>query len=184
MAKAGRKPKSGRREPNGRLQRPTVDRLNEMAAQQRRREQQTVLDQPHRRDLGERMDHKWAESALGRLCLRRKLREELYEAGIGYGSIVACWRGAKGIPRSDGRGEGGSCSAGPDDASVKRWQAQMVAVERAMMREGTDAFLAVRMMVLDHGDIGMDQDEAAISGLSAVAVELGLMRAGEHVFGS
>ena len=178
MSRPGRKRKSGPRYPSGDLKRPTVERLNAMASELRRKEQSVVLNQPHRRGS----DHKWAESALGRLCLRRKLREQLFDAGQHYASVVSCWRGAKGIPRAIGSHEGASCSAGPSDATVHRWQAEMLAMERAMMGCGIEAFLAVRSLALDDADIGMDQDDHAIMGLTALGVEQGRIRLNERPF--
>lgn len=188
MAKAGRKRKAGTREPNGRVQRPTVDRLNEMTAASRRKEQQTVLDQPHRQGIRDKhgdewAGHAWAESPLGRFCIRHKLRHEYYDAGLAYASIVSCWRGAKGVPHSATKGDGGSCAEGPDEDAVARWQKQMIGIETVMRREGINCFLAVRTLVLDVGDIGLDQDRAALAGLFAVAVELGTLRAGDRPMG-
>ena len=177
MAKAGRKRKTGDRYPSGDLKRPTQDRLNRMVADLRRKEQSVVLAQPHRRGS----DHKWAASALGRFCLRRRLREQLYDAGHDYANIVSCWRGAKGVPRQVANGHGGS-GAGPSDGTVRKWQADMIELERAMMACGTEAFLAVRTLVLDEADIGIDQDEPAIEGLTAIAVAKGRMRENEHPF--
>ena len=175
MASPGRKRKSGLREPNGRLQRPTtLEALNALAAGERRKQQAVVLRQPHRR--GE--DSPLAESPLGRLCLRNKLKRELYEAGMNYGSIVACWRGAKGIPMTTDCGGGSATADGPTDLVVQRWQRQMLEIERAVMRHGTEALLVMRTLVLDEAEAGIERDGLAIVALEAVAVELGLMK--EH----
>ena len=174
MAQSGRKPKPGPREPNGRLKRPTtMAALNAMADAARLREQKVVLAQPHRR--GE-ADPK-AESPLGRLCLRHGLRAELYDAGLSYGSIVACWRSAKGIPMATDRGVGGY-GDGPSEATVRRWQTQMLEIERAVSRCGIEALLVLRTLVLDEAEPGIERDGLAVLALRAAAVELGLMR--EH----
>ncbi len=172
MGKAGRKPKAGLRYPSGELKKPTTQAaLNQIADARRRHEQSVVLNQPHRR--GEA--NPWAESPLGRLCLRLKLRRELYDAGMNYASIVACWRGAKGIPKSTGRSTGGSGQTPADDA-VLRWQTQMLEIERAVDRYGIGPLLALRTLVLDEAEVGIEHDGAAMVALQAAAVELGLMK--------
>ena len=181
MAQAGRKRKSGLREPNGRLQRATtVDGLNALADAARRKQQSVVLRQPHRR--GE--DSPLAENPLGRLCLRRRLRREMFEAGMNYAAIVACWRGAKGVPMATGRGTGKGSADGPSDLVVQRWQRQMLEIERAVTRHGLEALLVLRTLVLDEAEAGIERDEIAIVALKAAAVELGLMREHPEAFAS
>ena len=181
MAQAGRKRKAGHREPNGRLQRPTTNAaLNALADAARRREQAVVLNQPHRR--GE--ESPFAESPLGRLCLRHKLKRELYDAGMFYGSIVACWRGAKGIPMPTDCGSGSATAEGPSDLVVQRWQRQMLEIERAVVRHGTEALLVLRTLVLDEAEVGVERTGFAILALQAAAVELGLIREHPEAFAS
>lgn len=172
MGFPGRKPKPGLREPNGRLQRPTTQAaLNALAEKARRREQAVVLAQPHRRGEASPL----AESPLGRLCLRNKLKRELYDAGMQYGSIVASWRSAKGVPMATDRGSGQG-GEGPSDEKVRRWQTRMIEIERAVTREGgIEALLTLRTLVLDEAEPGIERDAIAVLALEAAAIELGLM---------
>lgn len=180
MGKRGPKAKQGKRWPSGDLRRPTVDRLNAMAAEQRQKEQRTVLDQPHRRGQADPL----AESPIGRLALRHSLRKELYNAGLEYADIVRKWRNCWGAPREVGvPGTSVGSGEGPTTRLATTWRTQMLRIERAMMDAGgIDAVIAVQQLVLVIADTAPEQDADAITGLSAVAAELGHVAKTLHPF--
>lgn len=167
MARAGAKRKSGHREPNGRRSR----------TEPKERIEGTVLNQPHRRG---NTDQKCA-SVFGRFCLRNKLRTELYDAGEEYASVTRRWQTAKGIPVQVSSPDPSS-GLGVTKEVVKTWQTRMMGMERAMCEATANGHRAMRQLLLDQNEIGMDQDGLAIIAAEALAVHLGFMRAIESPF--
>jgi hypothetical protein len=133
-----------------------------------------VLNQPHRRG---NTDQRCA-SVFGRFTIRNKLSQDIYDAGEKYREAANAWRIAKGVPgiASDRRGMAAKADLTADDVEVLR--RKMLGMERAMWyAAGHKAYLAVRQLVLDENELGMDQDGDAIDGVTALAIHLGLLTA-------
>lgn len=83
----GRPRKSGRREPNGRIQRAYQNPKAQAASQ------------PHRVGVA-REYREWPEagSEFGRMMLRKVITPAQYEAGRRYAELAARWRAVKGYP--------------------------------------------------------------------------------------
>lgn len=172
-----RKAKLISREPNGRAQRD-----NSLAARQKRAQEAedvnkvVVLNQPHRR--GERSQ--WAATVLGRLCLRKQLEPELYQAGEAYGALVQRWRIAKGIP-VQGR-PGPSRGIEPDDATVAAWGQRIINIEDRLLDAGPGILGAIGWLILSDDDVWPMNEPAVIYGLRILADELGLLKLGQHPY--
>jgi hypothetical protein len=163
----GRSRKQGLRERNGRLKRPDA-----------RAEKAAALDQPHRRRFG---DDFLAESPLGRLVLANRLRRELHEAGLSYSRL---WRRARAhicapVPRprpmlallSPG------CVAPRDfsEAEIRQTRHQLAAARKCL--NGSSEI--VDRLAVQEVEIAEFEAGAAIEGLTALAVDMGLLAPGE-----
>lgn len=170
MARAGRKRKQVARQPNGQPSRARAI-VPQQAAEV------VVLRQPHR--LGN-TDQRCA-TVFGRFCLHNKLIGELYDAGEEYGAVVRRWRSAKGIanPYSNERRPAGR---GPTDDQVRKWGSRILTMDGAMRDVTENGFFAVRQLVLEQYELGMDQDGPAITALVALAVHLGMIDPHAHPF--
>lgn len=137
-----------------------------------------VLSQPHRRG---NTDQK-CESALGRFCLRMKLREELYSAGKNYADITRAWRVAKGVPSQMVSGGPGSGN-GPSDATVIEWGKKLARVQMEMQRETPEGYYAIRLLCLDGVDIEYLNEAQAVDALMVMARDFGYLSTGDmHPF--
>ena len=87
-----------------------------------------VLAQPHRR--GDKSQN--CESPLGRLVAKRKLRHEVFDAGLHYGHKVWLWQAIRGVPVEIHASSGKSTGEGPKDATVRRWNVEITRIDRAM----------------------------------------------------
>jgi hypothetical protein len=99
--RAGRKRKSGQREPNGRLK-----------PEKRPDDRVKTSRQPHRRALPDdmRLDER-AESPLGRMNLRGEIDADCYDAGARYAFVVGQYASTIEAPRSTaGSGRGSACA--------------------------------------------------------------------------
>lgn len=166
----GRKRKKGHREANGRPLRARVGQQEASAAAEREATLSVAMAQPHR--LGDADPR--CSSALGRFCLRNKLKSELLRAGEAYAGIVRRWRAAKGVP-TEGNGSVGGSGGGPSDATVREWGKQRLRCDRAMMKAHGDGMYAVVLMTLYEGDCPDGQAQFAIWALTALAAELGVI---------
>jgi len=177
MATPKRKRKPGLRQPNGRLRLPSKTEREDFAKRMERVEMATVLDQPHRRgniDQG-------CESALGRFFLRHKrLRVELKDAAEHYRETKRRWRAAWGAPTLE-RIEGGS-GLGPSDATVKKWERDIMEMEHAMIRSSQYGVGPFQWLVLESIDTTKDYDEVIISCMMALAAHLGRIDGKAHPF--
>lgn len=156
------------REPNGRHQR---DDAEETEAQR----MQTVLNQPHRRGAPSPRDQR-CESALGRFCIRMKLRSELFQAGEEYRAAIRRWRLAKGLPVEGAHTLGTGEDATPE--LIARLYRAMVDAQRALVDDaGYRGHQAVRALVVEDLDLELtsESDGAAVDGLWALAVHFGLI---------
>ena len=179
MARAGRKRKElVAREPSGKIKRPTRAEMAAADLRKREGERSFVLMQPHRNGEASQL----AGSAFGRYCLRMKMRRELYDAGEEYANVVRRWRAARGIPTDLRLSEGAGTGDGPAGTTVAAWAKRISSLNNTMLNTSKEGFFAVRQMILDGYDIGMDQDGCASETLVALAVDLEFIRAGEHPF--
>ena len=128
MARRGRKRKNGHRWANGNIKQPNAAQRHKNAQQLIDLEKAVVLAQPHRR--GDKSQN--CESPLGRLVAKRKLRHEVFDAGLHYGHKVWLWQAIRGVPVEIHASSGKSTGEGPKDATVRRWNVEITRIDRAM----------------------------------------------------
>jgi len=175
---SGRKRKFGKREKNGNLQRPSKIERESFQRRMEQVEMQTVLAQPHRRGNTDQR----CESALGRFSIANpKLRRELFDAASDYAGLKRRWRAAKGVPGDVRLGADGS-GAGPCEATVRAWEAQIAEIETAIVRDSPLGFAPFKWLVLDDRDIDRRHDIAVCFALRACAVAAGKISANIHPF--
>jgi len=161
MARRGRKRLSKPRHPGGEVIRERPDAIVGV-----------VLAQPHRRgDTDQRR-----ASALGRACMRARLRLECYDAGEDYAATVRRWRAAKGCPTTLRLG-GSSLSEGPDEATVARWRKTILECDSAMARESREGWIAAKAAMLDEIDVDATWQEHFVVAMLALAVCMGKLPA-------
>jgi hypothetical protein len=172
----GRKRKSGRRQPDGRLapQRPVDYRA--MAA-----------EWPDRRGLAKGLrTHERAGSALGRLSLEKVISEPEYEAGRRYSVIVGAYLAMAGAPHGlTGRGRGRDCQGDancPPDTCICRYHTSryMGAHEAIPSRA---AHMAVNRVAIHDQALSEDDLVHLWDGLQALARHFGLTRKGKSFHG-
>jgi hypothetical protein len=178
MGKRTRKP--GLRQPNGKLRRPTLEQLKHVQEMRDRENQLFVGDQPHRRDLPDPLHH-WGATALGRFCLRHRLRSELFHAGEKYEETWRRFITAKGVPDHKHHGGMGS-GLGPSDETVNRWEAQIEGAEEALRRAQGRVYIAMRHLCLDDADLPATDHSDAIVGLRILAERLVGLPVSAHPF--
>jgi hypothetical protein len=181
MAKRGRPRKSGHRETNGRLQRPTLEQMRAIETAQRLRETDVVAMQPHRRWAKNPRDER-LESALGRFVLAHGLRSELLDAGLSWAKQFKRWcqiHGVRAPYPTTPRGGGG---ADPEDDEIDRVNRTIDAIDYELKGRGQIAYLGARSLCLDDADISTEATADAIAGLVVVAVHLGRLPRGAHPF--
>jgi len=161
MNRLGRKRKFGPREPNGRLKRLlAADRDKYVGIA----EMITVLSQPHRR--GDNLQE--CESPLGRMCLRHKLRREIYDSGIEYGGLVRQFYAAKGIPQPTSDGGSGS-GAGVSEEKAIKLKEELERLEKPLKRQSIYGFSALRMLTVHEAEIDPLLEPHAIEILFSLA---------------
>lgn len=177
----GRKRKVGKREKNGRLERPTLAQLESADRANRLSETAVVLAQPHRQ--GD--DDVRLVSALGRFAKRCKLRREIMEAATEYANKEAWWGRAVGRPRGfenatprPGNGNG------PSDATVRGWLDFKLGVDTMLMRHSLSGYKAFRRLVIDDCDPepSAATDAALATALRLVAIHTGHITARVSAF--
>jgi hypothetical protein len=163
----GRKRKSGRRQPDGRIapRRPVDYRA--MAALN-----------PDRRGLPEGLrTHERAGSSLGRLNLKQRISEYEYEAGQRYAVIVGAWRASIGVPSHlAGNGRGYDCVGSmhcPVETCICAARQERYDDAYCAIRTHA-AHLAVNAVAIHDHDISPDQLPYLREGLSALARHFGL----------
>lgn len=134
------------REPNGRIKRQTqTDKLNELNRRQAEQETLIVRLQPHRRDLPN-PESPLAGSALGRFVLKNKLRQEFYEAGDYYGTLVRKWQSVLGFPSMERVGGTGRDTTWE---LVNEWSDEIIECRRTMIVYGKpDGCLSIERMAV------------------------------------
>jgi hypothetical protein len=181
MAKRGRPRKSGARQPNGQLRRPTLAQLQENEYQRRMSETAVVAAQPHRAWAKDPRDPKLA-TALGRFCVFYAVRSELYEAGVEWANTYRRLLAAKGCPDPLHQSTLGRGGDGPSDATVDAWERDVERVENALRPYGSGALVGVRHLCMDNADLPAEAAADAIVGLRVLAVTLGRLPKGAHPF--
>lgn len=173
-SRAGRKRKTGKREPSGRLQRPTtMEALNAANAKKAIAETSVVLMQPHRRGS----DARECATALGRFWLNLKTDNRVtLNAGEEYAGLVRRWRAAWGAKDGTAPSEGAGTGEGPSEGTVRAWRKQIDKVEAALDRASCQIRFTVSKLVIDDRDLETRQERAdALLGLRIVAIELQLL---------
>ncbi len=157
MARRGRKRLAKPRHPGGEVIRQRPDAIIGV-----------VLAQPHRRGDTDQL----RASALGRACMRARLRRECYDAGEDYASIVRRWRAAKGCPTTLRLG-GASLGDGPDADTVARWRKTIIDCDSAMARETREGWIAAKAAMLDDIDLDATWEGAFVVAMMALAICMG-----------
>lgn len=188
MARAGRKRKSGRRQPSGKL-------APDKSPDDRKR----IAAQPHRQGAPEALrGSERAESPLGRLslCLDETgdpiISAEQYDAGELFAAMVWAYRAVLGAPRAsaaagpgfeclvESSGEPAACQQDPDGCTCLRRRTAYTQAFEALARAGRPAVLAVKRVVI-HREAILEQDLGTLKvGLTALAEHFGL-RAGKRM---
>ncbi len=149
----GRPRKTGRREPNGRLQRGWVDTKAQVAAQ------------PHRRDVPKSY-RKWpeAESMFGRLMLNGKITPAQYVAGRQYAELAERYRAVKGYPPihpgamdplRSGRGMGADAPDHVIRAAIRDYDAAFCACEPHKVQRAVAHHAVHEMRIADFETLGL-----------------------------
>lgn len=164
------------REPNGRHKRPTAVERAKRDRDAYQVEMRTVLQQPHRKGQPDPTSP-WCVTALGRFCLKHRLRRELHDCGAEYAALVNRWRAAKGVPLDSSTGQAGN-GLGPSEGTVRAWERQIEAAGLAMRhavpgKAGNIAYEAVRHIAVDGAEIAPEFIPSGIAGLLALAVHMG-----------
>lgn len=170
---AGRKRKPGQREANGRLQRPTVDRLNEITRAQALVETATVRAQPHRKGS----DKRECVSALGRLWLSLETENRvLLNAGEEYAGLVRRWRAAHGLVSASAPETHAGTGDGPSWKTVRGWLSEIEDADREMMRASFTVMRATKRVVVDDLEpVNRQEHMDALVGLRILAHKFGLL---------
>ena len=159
--------KSGKRQ---RLTRTQIEQAQKELEERKRAEiMGTVLNQPHRMGDPDQRLH----SALGQICKRLKLRDELYLAGEAYGDLTRRWRLAIACLNVCGHKSGGSTGNEVTREAADRLTDQLKAAEAGIKANGTYPY--VRHICVDFPeerglDFPADGYERLVDGLLTLAV--------------
>lgn len=173
------------RYPNGRAKVNQAKTAQLEANERRAREAKAaVLAQPHR--VGR--DDPRLSDALGRFCVRYKLRSEAYDAGCVYQGMIRRWRVIKGVPGlamprvdlpiddpKDAADQAGiiHCGEDEDEGEAARLTRRINDCNRWMTGASHNGFLAIRAAMADEIDVDATWSEAAKWALLSLAVCLG-----------
>lgn len=152
----GRKRKKGRRERNGRIQRPSIADRDVMSV---------VLAQPHRRGSRDPL----CESPLGRFVLRRGLNPICYDAALGYARLVRRVFASMGIPQPVGDGHRAVPGKDLCVETVRLLQLELNETEKRLRGISRDGVRAVRQLAVYECEACPEQAVEA----SRVLLELG-----------
>jgi hypothetical protein len=157
----GRKRKRGRREPNGRVQRPPV------AVRDVR---DVVLAQPHRRGSND----PFCESPLGQFVLRHRLDRLCYDAALDFARLTRRVFASKGVPqphrdghRTPDNGLGLSAEA------ARHLQRELEQLEKRLRSISRDGFRGTRQLAIFEREALPEQAQEAMR----VLLELAASRA-------
>jgi hypothetical protein len=161
--RAGRRRKKGKRERNGRVQRPpAVDR--DVCA--------VVLAQPHRRGSRD----PFCESPLGRFVLRHGLDRLTYDAALGYAHLVRRVFAAKGIPQPVRDGHRATPGQEMRAETARHLQNTLEQIEKRLRGIGHGGVDAVCELAVYEREALPGQTEEA----SLVLLELGMRAPGKQ----
>jgi len=168
MARRGRPRKSGPREANGQIQRPSVIEKRRKDAEAREYVRAVVLAQPHRRGAGGND----RESAIGRFVHDQGLDGAIYRAACEYRRADTRWRKLMGLPVLAPTWRSG-IRTDEDPAISDLWKAEGDVCEMNAIMQSVSAYglSVVRYLVLEDRDvIPRSRDaELAIACLTALA---------------
>ena len=156
-----------------------MEQLAQIDRAKRQEQMQVVLAQPHRRG---NTDQRCA-TAFGRFTLRMGIRRELIQAADKYVDLKRRWLAAWGACAVDRPAERTGLGEGPSWETMRRWSAQITEGEHAMMDASAPGYFAIRLLLLEDAEIGIDQDAAAVISLKVLSVEYGLLKAHESPYG-
>jgi hypothetical protein len=147
--RAGRRRKSGKRERNGRAQRPPVVV---------RDVRDVALSQPHRRGSND----PFLESPLGRFVLCHKLDRLVYDAALGYAKLVRRIFAIRGIPQGCGDGHKVLDTGREMTAETARClQDRLDQVERRLRSVSRDGLNAARQLAVFEREVSLSQADGA-----------------------
>jgi hypothetical protein len=153
----GRKRKPGKRERNGRHQRPPAPA---------RDVRDLVLAQPHRRGQGQDRNDPFTESPLGRFVLKHKLDRLCYDAALAYGRLAGRVFSSRGATRPI-LGTRTSTGSGNEmtTATARRLQRELAEVDAGL---GKNGIRALRTLALFELEALPEDEEAAVTALRAL----------------
>jgi hypothetical protein len=151
----GRKRKPGKRERNGRSQRPPA---------RERDVRDFVLSQPHRR--GQDRNDPFLESPLGRFVLKHKLDRLCYDSALGYGRLSGKVFSSRGATRPI-LGTRSSAGSGKEmsTATARHLQRELEQVDKRLCKNG---IRALRTLALFELEALPEDTEAAVATLRAL----------------
>jgi hypothetical protein len=116
------------------------------------------------------------ESPLGRLAAKWKLRTEIIDAGLQYGRKVRLWQANSGIPVEIHVPSEGNRGAEIDAATMRRWNSEIVRIDKALKEISAAGFDAVRTIAVPEREIAPGVEEAAVACLTELAIQLSMLR--------
>jgi len=157
MGKAGRKRRSGKREPNGRIERGPDRRIS---AEQ---DAMSVAIGYRQAVLGVKPAHALDQKAgtlIGRLCLSGAISEAQWQAGEDWHDLMEAMYAAAHAPRGFKTPGIGTGSIPDEDEEARRYQslkaafnaANLAVEDRAPVVERIERFKALRMFIVDQVD--------------------------------
>lgn len=167
MSKKGRPRKSAARYASGRLKVQTAAERQRETERAERRVVSVVLAQPHRRGDTSQA----CESPLGRLCLKFKLRPEIYDAGLAFGARYRLWEATVGAQTEIHAGVGLAAGDGPSDEQVRAWGFEIARIDRVMKMVSAIGCAAVRALAVSEREIPEHHERDAVACLTELAIQ-------------
>jgi hypothetical protein len=159
--KAGRKRKKGRREPNGRLQRPALPYQDVTAV---------ALAQPHRRGTRDPRDP-FHECPLGKFILARKLDRLSYDDALNFATLVRRVFSVRGIPQATKDGHVVRDGLGMTAEAARHLQELLGALEARLRKVSRSGFSALRTLAVFERATPEEQAEAVVAVLQELAAQ-------------
>src|SRR5262245_17430418 len=149
----GRKRKAGRREPNGRLQRPSSTYRDPMAV---------ALAQPHRKGNKDPL----CESPLGRLIMRQELPRICFDNALNYAQLVRRLFATKGIPQPVTTGVHATADREMSREMARALQYELQRIEQRLAGISRAGLSGLRSLAVD------EREALSEEGASLVLLEL------------
>lgn len=151
----GRKRKQGKREANGRIQRPTHSQLEQENMRPAMEYRERVLGVPPKLVRDQK-----AATLIGRLCLSGAISEAQWQAGEDWHSLMEAMYAAANAPRGFKTGGNGSGVELGEDEEARRYRslkakfgaANLAVEDRAPVAERIERFKALRLFIVDQVD--------------------------------